>query len=120
MCEYSLIISANISICKFFIVQSWYFIISMLIFWLRVKEMLEYQDITQKMLAERIGESYNTVQSWINRNRLPNAEQAVKIANTLNTSVEYLVTGKQNLKKINHTKTIKLLEEAIENLNKNQ
>ena len=88
----------------------------MLDFWLRVREKLDYQGNTQRDLAELIDESYNTLQSWINRNRLPNAEQAVRIANVLNTSVEFLVTGKTTLKKDDHTKTIKLLTEAIESL----
>ena len=92
------------------------FLAYMLDFWLRVKDKLDFQDATQKDLAEKIGESYNTLQSWINRDRLPNAEQSVKIASALNTSVEFLVTGKNNKKKNNHAKTIKLLQEAIENL----
>lgn len=69
--------------------------------------------MSQKDLAVSIGESYNTLQSWINRNRLPNAEQAVKIASSLNTSVEFLVTGNNNLSKSNNTKTINLLRNAI-------
>ena len=88
----------------------------MLDFWLRVKDKLDFQDMTQRDLAEKINESYNTLQSWINRDRLPNAEQAVTIADVLNTSVEFLVTGKSNNKKNDHSKTIKLLEEAIESL----
>ena len=88
----------------------------MLDFWLRVKDILDYQNLTQKELAEKINEPYNTLQSWINRDRLPNAEQAVKIADALNTSVEFLVTGKSSNKKTDHSKTVKLLEEAIENL----
>lgn len=92
----------------------------MLDFWLRVKEKLDYQELTQRDLAEKINESYNTLQSWINRNRLPNAEQAVKIADSLNTSVEFLVKGKSTNKKTNHEKTVKLLKEAIENLQKEQ
>lgn len=90
----------------------------MLDFWLRVKERLDYQYSTQRELAAKINESYNTLQSWINRDRLPNAEQAVKIADSLNTSVEFLVTGKGFSKKTEHTKTIKLLEQAINNLQK--
>ena len=97
-------------------VHSCYSNISMLNFWLRVKDKLDYLDATQKDLAEKIGESYNTLQSWINRNRLPNAEQSVKIADALNTSVEFLVTGKNSHKKNNHSKTIKLLKEAITQL----
>lgn len=88
----------------------------MLDFWVRVKNKLDYQDTTQKELAEKIGESYNTLQSWINRNRLPNAEQSVKIASALNTSVEFLVTGRNRRTATNHAKTIKLLQEAIEQL----
>lgn len=88
----------------------------MLDFWLRVKQKLDFQDFTQRELAQKIGESYNTLQSWINRDRLPNAEQAVKIANTLNTSVEFLVTGTVSNKKNDHAKTISLLENAIANL----
>ena len=90
----------------------------MLDFWLRVKDKLDFQDSTQRDLAQNINESYNTLQSWINRDRLPNAEQAVKIAEALNTSVEFLVTGKSNNRKNDHSKTVELLEEAIENLQK--
>ena len=90
----------------------------MLDFWLRVKDKLDFQDSTQRDLAQNINESYNTLQSWINRDRLPNAEQAVKIADALNTSVEFLVTGKSINRKNDHSKTVKLLEEAIENLQK--
>ncbi|MDY5682780.1 MAG: helix-turn-helix transcriptional regulator [Treponema sp.] len=90
----------------------------MLDFWLRVKDKLDFQDSTQRDLAQNINESYNTLQSWINRDRLPNAEQAVKIAEALNTSVEFLVTGKSSNKKNDHSKTVKLLEQAIVNLQK--
>ena len=67
----------------------------MLKFWKNLKDELEYNMMTQKQLADSIKVSYNTFQSWITKDRLPNAEQAVKIAMALNTSVEYLVTGKQ-------------------------
>ena len=64
----------------------------MLDFWLNVKERLDDNDISQKELAAAINESYNTLQSWITKDRLLNAEQAVNIARILKTSVEYLVT----------------------------
>ena len=66
----------------------------MLQFWQNVKEELDYNLITQKELASAIGISYNTLQSWITKDRLPDAEQALKIAKELKTSIEYLVTGK--------------------------
>lgn len=66
----------------------------MLDFWKNVKEELDYNLKTQKELASAIGVSYNTLQSWITKDRLPDAEQALRIAKQLNTSLEYLVTGK--------------------------
>ena len=90
----------------------------MLDFWIRVKDKLDYQNFTQRDLAIKINESYNTLQSWINRDRLPNADQAVRIACALNTSVEFLVTGKNTSKKPDHSKSIKLLQYVIENLQK--
>ena len=96
----------------------------MLQFWQNVKEELEYNLITQKELATAIGISYNTLQSWITKDRLPDAEQALKIAKELKTNIEYLLTGqtenqkgiKQNLQnmipKLNHLsdENLKLLE----------
>ena len=80
---------------------------------MRVRECLDWRDMTQKELAEQINESYNTLQSWINRNRLPDAQQSVKIASVLQTSVEFLVTGKNDRISSANAKAIKLLEEAL-------
>ncbi len=88
----------------------------MLDFWLNVKNELEYKGISQKELAEKIDESYNTLQSWINRDRLPDAVQTVKISRVLGTSVEFLVTGRDEKKHKGNLETIRLLEKAIENL----
>ena len=88
----------------------------MLDFWLNVKERLDDNDISQKELAAAINESYNTLQSWITKDRLLNAEQAVNIARILKTSVEYLVTKQDHSFKKDNKKTIALLEQAIESL----
>ena len=88
----------------------------MLPFWINVRERLYDCDISQKELAAAINESYNTLQSWITKDRLPNAEQAVNIARVLKTSVEYLVTKKDLKFKKDNAKTIALLEQAIESL----
>ncbi|MDY4675114.1 MAG: helix-turn-helix transcriptional regulator [Treponema sp.] len=88
----------------------------MLDFWLNVKERLVDNDISQKELAAAINESYNTLQSWITKDRLLNAEQAVNIARILKTSVEYLVTKQDHSFKKDNSKTIALLEQAIESL----
>ena len=88
----------------------------MLDFWSNVKNELEYRGISQKELAAEISESYNTLQSWINRDRLPNAVQAVRISRALGTTVEFLVTGRDEKLRADNTETIRLLEKAIENL----
>lgn len=85
-------------------------------FWVNVKSELEYKGISQKELAASINESYNTRQSWINRYRLPNAVQAVKISEALGTIVEFLVRGEKSKNTKNNSETIKLLEQAIRNL----
>ena len=48
---------------------------------------------------ESLDISYNTLQSWITKDRLPDARDAVKIAKALNVSVEKLVTGKEDISK---------------------
>ena len=88
----------------------------MLDFWSNVKNELEYKGISQKELAAKISESYNTLQSWINRDRLPNAVQAVRISRALGTTVEFLVTGHDEKFRADNTETIRLLEKAINNL----
>ncbi len=102
----------------------------MLQFWQNVKEELEYNLITQKELASAIGISYNTLQSWITKDRLPDAEQAFKIAKELKTSIEYLVTGKHEetksinpnllsvIPKLNHlsNENLELISEIAERL----
>ena len=49
--------------------------------------------ITQETLAQECGVTINVLKSWIFNNRLPDVAQAIYIAKTLNTSVEYLVRG---------------------------
>ena len=44
----------------------------------------------------------------------------MKVAATLNTSVEFLVTGRRSQNKSDHSRTVRLLEEAIENLQKDR
>ena len=70
----------------------------MLEFWNNVKSELDYNLLSQKELAAKTEISYNTIQSWITKNRLPDAKDAVKIAKVLDVSVEYLVTGQENSK----------------------
>ena len=55
---------------------------------------LDFQDITTKELSVRTGISARTLESYLNaRASIPPADVAFRIAQALNVSVEYLVTG---------------------------
>lgn len=61
---------------------------------------MDFQDIKVKDLANKTGISPRTLEGYIgNRASIPPADVAVKIANALNVTVEYLVTGKQQREK---------------------
>ncbi len=67
---------------------------------------LDFQDIKVKELSERTGISSRTLEGYLSsRGSIPPADVAFKIAQALNVSVEYLVTGNpiynQNIKSQN-------------------
>ena len=78
-----------------------------------LREEISYQGITLKELADKSNVSKRTIESYVDaRGRIPTAENAVKIANALNVTVEYLVTGidsnsNEKLKNNSLQKTIK-------------
>lgn len=77
-----------------------------------LKEMLESKDIEIKELAYGTGISKNTIDNYLSGQKsIPNAENAVKIAKYLGTTVEYLVTGNilDNFQSQDISKTIKNL-----------
>ena len=56
---------------------------------------LSYQNMIVKELADKCGLSKHTIDNYLTgHNSIPKADVAVKIANALNVSVEYLITGK--------------------------
>lgn len=65
-------------------------------------------------LSAETGISKNTIDNYLSGQKsLPNAENAIKIASALNTSVEFLVTGRQNA---GASTRYKKLYDAIERL----
>lgn len=59
-----------------------------------LKELLDSKEIEVKELAHGTGISKNTLDNYLSGQKsIPNAENAVKIAKFLGTTVEYLVTG---------------------------
>lgn len=62
-----------------------------------LKDELNFQDIKVKELAFKTGINRRTIDNYLRSNESqPTAENAVKIAQALNVTVEYLVTGKNN------------------------
>ncbi len=64
-------------------------------FWQRVDEELEYLGKNRTYLASKCGFSLTNIGLGIKRGSTPSADTAVKIANTLGVSVEYLVMGEE-------------------------
>ena len=69
-------------------------------FWNNVKAELDYLGLSQKELSAKTGINLGTLKNQICRNVIPDAVSAVKIAQVLNTTVEYLVTGNNNAAKV--------------------
>ncbi len=61
-----------------------------------LKEQIEYKGMIIKELAAKTGISKRTIDTYVDsRAVIPNAEIAVKLAEALDTSVEYLVKGSE-------------------------
>ncbi|WP_041866080.1 helix-turn-helix domain-containing protein [Sediminispirochaeta smaragdinae] len=63
-------------------------------FWDIVKKEIKRQNTTQEWVSNHSNISFETFRGWIARKRLPRVDDGVKIAQSLDTTVEYLVTGK--------------------------
>ncbi len=62
-------------------------------FWENTKKEIRRQNTTHEWVAKKAGISFNTFQGWISKDIFPRANEAVRIADALDTSVEYLVRG---------------------------
>lgn len=63
-------------------------------FWQNVETEREYQGMSRKELASDAEITYASIGIGLERNSVPAADTALRIAKTLNVSIEYLVTGK--------------------------
>lgn len=61
----------------------------------RIKEVLEEKGIKQKWLAEKLGKSYNMVNSYAQNRRQPSVETLFEIAKILDVKVSALLNEKQ-------------------------
>lgn len=68
----------------------------------RLIDELNYQGITNKEFAEKVGISAGTLGMYLYRGSMPSADIAIKMASVLNTSAEYLILGKTNGVRTSH------------------
>ena len=65
-------------------------------FWKRTNKLIKDKNSKQENIAQECDIPYQTFRSWVTRQTFPDALQAYKIAQALNTTVEYLVTGEDS------------------------
>lgn len=65
----------------------------------RLKSEIEYNGFSYTEFAEKVGISLATLNMYLYKNSIPAADTAVKMSEALNTTVEYLVTGKSKKNK---------------------
>ena len=57
----------------------------------RIKEVLEKKGIKQKWLAEKLGKSFNSVNSYVQNRQQPRLEVLKEIANILQVNIKDLI-----------------------------
>ena len=62
----------------------------------RIKEVLEHKGIKQTWLAERLGKSFNTVNSYAQNRQQPRLEVLNEIARILEVDIKDLITSKNS------------------------
>lgn len=69
----------------------------------RVLEELDFLNASKADIARFLNVRKSTVYSWFERNTIPAADTALRIADFLNVSLEYLVTGEKDESKKSKT-----------------
>lgn len=69
-------------------------------FWEVTTTLMTEKNIKQKDLARITGKSTSGVSSWLCRDTIPQADDALKIADYLGVSLRYLITGETSPKPV--------------------
>lgn len=90
----------------------------MLGFYERIEELLKQKNSSQKDLSVYLELSTPQIfANWKQRGSIPPADTAVKIADFLDTSVEFLITGREkDIYKQKYDELRELVDESIERL----
>lgn len=70
-------------------------------FWERVENALIENNISEAELSRRLGYTQSGVNGWKAKGAIPRADIALKTADILNTTVEYLINGRAPEKRLN-------------------
>jgi transcriptional regulator with XRE-family HTH domain len=62
----------------------------------RIKEVLEQKGIKQKWLAEKLGKSFNSVNSYVQNRQQPRLEVLNQIAEILDVDIKDLIVSSKN------------------------
>ncbi|GHV88002.1 hypothetical protein AGMMS50267_03620 [Spirochaetia bacterium] len=81
-------------------------------FWKIVKNEVDRQNTSFEWLYRKTGIPKGTFSSWKNRNVVPRADAAYRIAEVLGVSVEYLLTGRDTAGRVSNSP----LEEIVETI----
>lgn len=68
---------------------------------LRIKKLLERENLSQRELASAIGSSESTISRYIQNKRVPYGDTLTRLAKALNTTSDYLLTGKEETEQLN-------------------
>ena len=60
---------------------------------MRLKNEIKTKNTTQEWIAGKVGVPLSTFRKWMTRKTYPNLKEGVEIAELLETSAEYLITG---------------------------
>lgn len=67
----------------------------------KIKEILEQKEIKQVWLAQKLGKSYNMVNSYAKNRRQPSLEILNEIAEILDIDIKELIVSNKNKESIN-------------------
>lgn len=76
-------------------------------FYEKVKKLVKTNNLNLRNFIESLGINYSSYNSCKQYGNLPRADEAVKIAKALNTTVEFLVTGEDNNSAAKELETLK-------------
>ena len=82
-------------------------------FYDNVKKIVKKNNLTLRAFIESLGINYDSYNSCKKYSNLPRADEAVKIAKALGTSVEFLVTGEESRQDVRELQEMKAKYDAL-------